>query len=80
MEQAFELTDASAERSAAGCTIKLNKEPIVEYLTSNIVLLKWMIAEGYGDRRTLERRIRGMENGWRTRSCWKPMLTRNTQR
>lgn len=52
VEQAFELTDASAERSAAGCTIKLNKEPIVEYLNSNIVLLKWMIAEGYGDRRT----------------------------
>ncbi|HCB1497341.1 aconitase [Klebsiella oxytoca] len=61
VEQAFELTDASAERSAAGCTIKLNKEPIVEYLTSNIVLLKWMIAEGYGDRRTLERRVQGME-------------------
>ncbi|MDR8301070.1 hypothetical protein FPK64_25915, partial [Acinetobacter baumannii] len=54
-------TDASAERSAAGCTIKLNKEPIVEYLNSNIVLLKWMIAEGYGDRRTLERRSQGME-------------------
>ncbi|MGU0044597.1 hypothetical protein ACVXHA_30120 [Escherichia coli] len=48
VEQAFELTDASAERSAAGCTIKLNKEPIIEYLNSNIVLLKWMIAEGYG--------------------------------
>lgn len=61
VEQAFELTDASAERSAAGCTIKLNKEPIIEYLTSNIVLLKWMIAEGYGDRRTLERRIQGMD-------------------
>ncbi|EHA9674623.1 bifunctional aconitate hydratase 2/2-methylisocitrate dehydratase [Shigella flexneri] len=61
VEQAFELTDASAERSAAGCTIKLNKEPIIEYLSSNIVLLKWMIAEGYGDRRTLERRIQGME-------------------
>ncbi|EJC5668871.1 TPA: bifunctional aconitate hydratase 2/2-methylisocitrate dehydratase [Escherichia coli] len=61
VEQAFELTDASAERSAAGCTIKLNKEPIIEYLNSNIVLLKWMIAEGYGDRRTLERRIQGME-------------------
>ncbi|EBO9742144.1 bifunctional aconitate hydratase 2/2-methylisocitrate dehydratase [Salmonella enterica] len=61
VEQAFELTDASAERSAAGCTIKLNKEPIIEYLTSNIVLLKWMIAEGYGNRRTLERRIQGME-------------------
>ena len=61
VEQAFELTDASAERSAAGCTIKLDKEPIIEYLNSNIVLLKWMIAEGYGDRRTLERRIQGME-------------------
>ena len=61
VEQAFELTDASAERSAAGCTIKLDKEPIIEYLSSNIVLLKWMISEGYGDRRTLERRIQGME-------------------
>lgn len=61
VEQAFELTDASAERSAAGCTIKLDKAPIEEYLNSNIVLLKWMIAEGYGDRRTLERRIQGME-------------------
>ena len=61
VEQAFELTDASAERSAAGCTIKLDREPIEEYLSSNIVLLKWMIAEGYGDRRTLERRIQGME-------------------
>ncbi|MBI6550006.1 bifunctional aconitate hydratase 2/2-methylisocitrate dehydratase [Xenorhabdus lircayensis] len=62
VEQAFELADASAERSAAGCTIKLDKSPIIEYLQSNIVLLKWMIAEGYGDRRTLERRIIGMEN------------------
>jgi aconitate hydratase 2 / 2-methylisocitrate dehydratase len=60
-EQAFELSDASAERSAAGCTIKLNKEPIIEYLNSNIVMLKWMIAEGYGDVRTLERRIARME-------------------
>ncbi|WP_174848709.1 bifunctional aconitate hydratase 2/2-methylisocitrate dehydratase [Yersinia artesiana] len=62
VEQAFELADASAERSAAGCTIKLDKAPIIEYLQSNIVLLKWMIAEGYGDRRTLERRVNGMEN------------------
>ncbi|ANI30957.1 bifunctional aconitate hydratase 2/2-methylisocitrate dehydratase [Yersinia entomophaga] len=62
VEQAFELADASAERSAAGCTIKLDKAPIEEYLKSNVVLLKWMIAEGYGDRRTLERRITGMEN------------------
>lgn len=61
VEQAFELSDASAERSAAGCTIKLGKDPIIEYLNSNIVLLKWMISEGYGDRRTLERRIQGME-------------------
>ncbi|QYJ79180.1 bifunctional aconitate hydratase 2/2-methylisocitrate dehydratase [Shewanella acanthi] len=61
VEQAFELSDASAERSAAGCTIKLDKEPIIEYLTSNITMLKWMIAEGYGDRRTIERRIKGME-------------------
>ncbi|ROR05113.1 bifunctional aconitate hydratase 2/2-methylisocitrate dehydratase [Erwinia sp. JUb26] len=61
VEQAFELTDASAERSAAGCTIKLDKEPIIEYLQSNIVLLKWMISEGYGDRRTLERRVEGMQ-------------------
>ncbi|GGA68003.1 aconitate hydratase B [Neiella marina] len=61
VEQAFELSDASAERSAAGCTIKLDKEPIIEYLNSNIVMLKWMIAEGYGDRRTIERRIKAME-------------------
>ncbi len=61
VEQAFELSDASAERSAAACTIKLNKEPIIEYLQSNIVLLRWMIAEGYGDKRSLERRIKGME-------------------
>jgi len=61
-EQAFELSDSSAERSAAGCTIQLNKEPIIEYLNSNIVMLKWMIAEGYGDPRTLERRIARMES------------------
>lgn len=61
VEQAFELSDASAERSAAGCTIKLNQAPIIEYLNSNIVLLKWMIAEGYGERRTIERRIQEME-------------------
>ena len=60
-EQAFELSDASAERSAAGCTIKLDKEPIIEYLNSNVIMLKWMIAEGYGDARTLERRIARME-------------------
>ncbi|MBO7380709.1 MAG: bifunctional aconitate hydratase 2/2-methylisocitrate dehydratase, partial [Neisseriaceae bacterium] len=61
VEQAFELTDASAERSAAGCTVKLNKEPIIEYLQSNIVLMKNMIAEGYQDARTLKRRIENME-------------------
>ena len=60
-EQAFELSDASAERSAAGCTIALDEAPIREYLESNIVMLKWMIDAGYGDRRTIERRIAGME-------------------
>ncbi|MDW3094459.1 MAG: bifunctional aconitate hydratase 2/2-methylisocitrate dehydratase [Gammaproteobacteria bacterium] len=61
VEQAFELSDASAERSAAGCTIKLDKEPIIEYLNSNIVMLRWMIANEYGDARTLDRRIKAME-------------------
>lgn len=61
VEQAFELSDASAERSAAGCTVRLNKEPIIEYLKSNITLLKWMIANGYEDERSLARRIRAME-------------------
>ncbi|WP_046166683.1 bifunctional aconitate hydratase 2/2-methylisocitrate dehydratase [Chromobacterium vaccinii] len=61
VEQAFELTDASAERSAAGCTVHLNKEPIVEYMRSNITLMKTMIADGYQDARTLERRIKSME-------------------
>jgi len=61
VEQAFELSDASAERSAAGCTVRLDKEPIIEYLTSNITLLKWMIAEGYADPRSLARRIAKME-------------------
>jgi aconitate hydratase 2/2-methylisocitrate dehydratase len=61
IEQAFELSDASAERSAAGCTVKLNKEPIIEYLNSNIVLMKNMIADGYQDKRTLERRIKAVE-------------------
>merc|ERR1719482_452912 len=60
-EQAFELSDASAERSAAGCTIKLDKEPIIEYLNSNIIMLQWMISEGYGDPRTLERRVARMQ-------------------
>ena len=61
VEQAFELSDASAERSAAGCTIKLNKEPIIEYLNSNIVLMKNMIADGYSDAKTLARRIEKVE-------------------
>ncbi|MDV6251295.1 bifunctional aconitate hydratase 2/2-methylisocitrate dehydratase [Vibrio sp. EA2] len=61
VEQAFELSDASAERSAAGCTVKLSQESIEEYLNSNITMLKWMISEGYGDRRTIERRITAMQ-------------------
>ena len=61
VEQAFELSDASAERSASGCTVKLNEEPILEYLKSNIVMLRWMIASGYGDAKTLERRAQSME-------------------
>ena len=61
VEQAFELSDASAERSASGCTVRLNKEPIIEYLNSNIVMLRWMIASGYGDPKTLERRAQAME-------------------
>ncbi len=61
VEQAFELSDASAERSAGGCTVHLNKEPIIEYIKSNIVMLKWMIATGYSDVRTIKRRIAAME-------------------
>ncbi|MEZ5536044.1 MAG: bifunctional aconitate hydratase 2/2-methylisocitrate dehydratase [Thiolinea sp.] len=61
VEQAFELSDASAERSAAGCTITLSEDSVAEYLRSNIVMLKWMISEGYGDVRTIERRITAME-------------------
>ncbi len=61
VEQAFELSDASAERSAAGCTVRLDREPIIEYLNSNITLLKWLIATGYEDKRTLGRRIKAME-------------------
>ena len=61
VEQAFELSDASAERSAAGCSITLNEAPVAEYLRSNVVMLKWMIAEGYGDKRTIARRILAME-------------------
>ena len=61
VEQAFELSDASAERSASGCTVMLNREPVLEYMNSNIVLMKNMIAQGYEDRRTLERRIKAMQ-------------------
>jgi aconitate hydratase 2/2-methylisocitrate dehydratase len=61
VEQAFELSDASAERSAAGCTVHLNKEPIIEYINSNITLMRWMISEGYADARTLARRIAAQE-------------------
>ncbi|MEO6696629.1 MAG: aconitase family protein, partial [Gammaproteobacteria bacterium] len=61
IEQAFEFADASAERSANGCTVRLNKEPVIEYLNSNVTLLKWMIAQGYEDQRTLERRIQAMQ-------------------
>ena len=61
VEQAFELSDASAERSAAGCTVHLDKAPIIEYMTSNIVMLKWMISEGYADARSIQRRIDKME-------------------
>ena len=61
VEQAFELSDASAERSAGGCAVQLNKEPIIEYMQSNITLMKWMIANGYDDKRTLGRRIKAME-------------------
>jgi aconitate hydratase 2 / 2-methylisocitrate dehydratase len=61
VEQAFELTDASAERSAAACTVRLDKAPITEYLRSNVTLMKWMIGNGYGDQKTLVRRIQAME-------------------
>ena len=61
VEQAFELSDASAERSAAGCTVHLSKEPIIEYINSNITLMRWMISEGYADGRTLARRIAAQE-------------------
>jgi len=67
-EQAFELSDAAAERSAAACTIKLDAEPIEEYLTSNMTMLKWMISEGYGDPRTIERRVARMQQ-WIDDGC-----------
>ena len=61
VEQAFELSDSAAERSAAACSIKLNEAPIREYLNSNIVMLKWMVSQGYGDERTINRRVAGMQ-------------------
>jgi aconitate hydratase 2/2-methylisocitrate dehydratase len=61
VEQAFELSDASAERSSSGCTVKLDKEPIIEYINSNITMLQWMISDGYGDVRTITRRIEAMQ-------------------
>jgi len=61
VEQAFELSDSAAERSAAACTVHLSEEPIIEYMTSNITLMKWMIGMGYHDERTLKRRIKAME-------------------
>jgi aconitate hydratase 2/2-methylisocitrate dehydratase len=62
VEQAFELSDASAERSSSGCSVKLDKEPIIEYIKSNITMLQWMISEGYGDVRTITRRIEAMQD------------------
>lgn len=61
VEQAFELSDASAERSANGCTVHLNKEPVIEFLNSNVALLEWMIAQDYEDKRSLQRRIDAMK-------------------
>ena len=61
VEQAFELSDASAERSANGCTVHLNKEPVIEFLNSNVALLEWMISQGYEDARSLQRRINAMK-------------------
>ena len=79
VEQAFELSDASAERSAAGCTIKLSEDTVGSYLKSNIVLLRSMIAEGHGDPRTLERRVRNMEKWLDNPSFWKQIKTPNTR-
>tara|TARA_X000000368_G_scaffold212583_1_gene167974 strand:- start:2715 stop:4550 length:1836 start_codon:yes stop_codon:yes gene_type:complete len=72
IEQAFELSDASAERSASGCTVLLDEAPIIEYLNSNIVLLRWLISEGYGDARTLERRAQKMEEWLKKPTLLKP--------
>ncbi len=72
VEQAFELSDSSAERSAGGCTIRLGKEPIIEYFKSNVTLLRWMISEGYQDARTLERRALAMEQWLENPSLMEP--------
>ena len=72
VEQAFELSDASAERSASGCTVRLNKEPIIEYLESNIIMLRWMISSGYGDTKTIERRAQAMEEWIKNPELLKP--------
>lgn len=61
VEQAFELSDASAERSAAACTVRLNKEPVIEFIKSNIVILEWMTQNGYGHKETLKNRIEDMK-------------------
>ena len=71
VEQAFELSDASAERSAAGCTIALSEHSVSEYLKSNITLLQWMITEGYGDLRTIQRRIQKMKDWLKAPSLMK---------
>ena len=71
VEQAFELSDASAERSAAGCTIALSEQSVSEYLKSNITLLQWMITEGYGDLRTIQRRIQKMKDWLKAPSLMK---------
>jgi aconitate hydratase 2/2-methylisocitrate dehydratase len=78
VEQAFELSDASAERSAAGCSITLSEKSVAEYLTSNITMLKWMIAQGYGDARTMARRVEAMEKWLATQACCVPTKTPNT--
>lgn len=75
VEQAFELSDASAERSAAGCTVHLDKAPIIEYLTSNITLLRWMIAEATPMHAPWAAVSRRWKSGWPTRSCCSPMPT-----
>jgi aconitate hydratase 2/2-methylisocitrate dehydratase len=80
VEQAFELSDAAAERSAAACAVALNKEPIIEYMRSNITLMKWMIANGYSDARTLGRRIKAMEAWIAKPELLRPTPTRSTPR